>query len=404
MTIKAQQLNALFYPFADVMNSDALLLSALWFDNIYILEPNFFHRPSQTPNIVDSDDSIRDLVILGIVKPIGPELLGLGTYWPAITDKDNVEAIHASLQRDMNDAQLQQLVKDRGYVFWEIPNAQYLFWNGLGLLLEVSKHTASGMTFRVDQGQVGRYKNIMTNQGYDAAVESSSLARRRLRGGDCVEVPFLQAESLMTTVALLACSEMNLVPVTDDPLHHQFLIHKLQNNSVTNTVREVRQQLSGSLKRVNLAMKSVHIYMPLVSDLTTETVLEIRHRCSEPLRRFRMHIAKLTHSIQAEPWDGHLDDEVTRILEVDILPAVQELQDRWASLNRGLVPKVLDGAIKLSPIPLIGAVATGLPLGWLLAASAGAVALRELVEWQVKRRELQSNGLCFLLDLQSRAR
>ena len=45
MTMKPHQLNALYYPYADVMHSNDLLLSAIYFDNIYILEPNFFQTP-----------------------------------------------------------------------------------------------------------------------------------------------------------------------------------------------------------------------------------------------------------------------------------------------------------------------------------------------------------------------
>lgn len=59
MTTPNQQLNALSYPYADVTHSETLLLSALWFDNIYVLEPNFF-RPPRRRNQVFSGTSDRN--------------------------------------------------------------------------------------------------------------------------------------------------------------------------------------------------------------------------------------------------------------------------------------------------------------------------------------------------------
>lgn len=397
-----QQYNALFFPYADVTHTESLLLSAIWFDNIFVLEPDFFQSPTDQEKNVPSETSIHELVQEGVVKALGPELLGLGRASEAILDEENVSTILGSIRHDLTDESLQELVREYGYTAWVIPTGQQLFWNGMGLLLESFKAGCpSGLQIWTER--VDYYRDLLVANGYSGIPLSRRTISRRRVGHDEleVEVPFLEAESLMITVSLLACSELNLSPITDHPLHYRFLMRKLQNPNIAHVVRDAQKDLSLSIKERELGIKSLEIYLPRMSGLTAERVLMIRNACSDSLQQFRLLMAKLKHSIEVNPWEDELDYKIKKLIDVEIVPTVQELKDRLRVTSKRLGFNLLNDALKFSPVPLLTTFATGLPIEWLLAASGGLIVLRDYIESQLKRAELKRNGLFFLLQLQS---
>jgi len=404
---RSQQLNALYYPYADVTHSEQLLLASIYFDHIYIFEPNFFYPPASSPHLrVPSSESMRPLVTSGIVKPIGPDLLGLNRsfgFGHPVLDEDNVELLSGSIRDDLQNDSLRSLTQDSGFTWWSIPTGQQLFWNGLGLLLASSREDC-GADIQVQTDRVDYYRELLDSAGYEkVAVAGRTEQRVRTALGELeVRVPFLEAEVLMVNLALLACSEFDLCPITDVRLHHQFLSRKLLNPSTQELVRHCRRDLALSIRESELAMRTIELHLHRVEDLTAEKVLQIRDKCHDSLERYRLYMGKLKHRLESEVWTAGFEKEIQKLVDTEINPAVSDLYDALKTRSKEFGIKLVEDATKLSPVPLFVSLATGLPIAWLLCASAGLVFLKDLVEHQVKKGTIKNNGLFFLLDLSSK--
>jgi hypothetical protein len=403
------RLNALYYPYADVTHSEQLLLASIYFDNIYILEPNFFYPPSSSPHLrVPSSESMRPLITSGVVKPIGPDLLGLSRHFGPrhpVLDEDNIEILLNSITEDLQNEALKALTRDSGFTWWSIPTGQQLFWNGLGLLLSASKE-GKGSRVQILTDRVDYYRGVLSSGGYQnvpVVGRTEYRVRTQLDGSDLeVYVPFLEAESLMVNIALLACSELNLCPITDARLHHQFLCSKLADPGTQQLVLDCRKALSLPLRESEVAMHTIKVNLPKLEGLTAEKVLRIRDKCGDSLERYRLYMGKLKHSLENEVWTDDFAAEVQKVLDTEISPAVRDLSDLLKTRAGEFGVKLLEDATKLTPLPLLVSLATGLPIEWMLGASAGLVFLKNFIENQVKRGTIKNNGLFFLLDIASR--
>jgi len=397
-------LNALYYPYADVTASNQLLLSSLYFDNIYVLEPNFFRAPHLGTSMnVPSSASMWPLVESEVVKPIGPDLLGLNTDFfggPAVLDEDNVGLIKASIESDIKNQQLQEFTNERGIVAWEIPTGQQLFWNGLGILLELSNENVIH-SIEIHADRADFYAEALGRSSFSLIpVKERVESRLRVPHSELeVRVPFLVAESLMITVSLLACKELGLVPITDSEIHHEFMMKKISNPLIRNTLRDGMQSLELGLSESALALKSMEIQLPNLAGLSAEKVLKLRERCKGSLKEFRVHMQKLRHSLEETIWSEEFEAELQKIIDTEIIPGTLELNASLTANAKDLGLKVMEDLAKLSPVPLLATLATGYPLELLLAASAGVVILKDYLEFLKKRGELKKNGLFFLVKL-----
>jgi hypothetical protein len=397
-------LNALYYPFADVIRSEDLLVNCLYFDTIYVLEPNFFQAPrSRAFTGVPSSQSMRSLTREKVVRPIGPDLLGLNTDFgsgPAIIDEENVALIKDSIRSDMADPQLQKLARDSGISAWEIPTGQQLFWNGLGILLELSNEQ-DDHSIEVHAGRHDFYSDLLSRANFNRVpVKERVETRVRTPHSELeVRVPFMLAESLMVTVCLLACAEFGLVPITDKRIHHEFLTRKISNPVIRTTLKDGMQSLDLALVESTLARKAIEFHLPRVSDLSAEKVLGLRDRCRDSLESFRIHMRKLRHSVEDNVWSSGFDGDVNRILDTEIAPSVAALKADLTTRAKEFGVKVWEDSVKFAPIPLLTTLTVGYPLELVLPASAGIVVLKDFIQYLVKRGELKKNGLFFLSQL-----
>jgi hypothetical protein len=401
---KSHQLNALYYPYADIRKSPEILTAALYFDNIYVFEPNFFRPPSS-----DEDDrvsgamSVQPLVRAGVVKAIGPATLGLDASFGSphrLLDDEGIDAVVKGIADDMRNPDLIALMHDSSYVSWDIPTGQQLFWNGLGLLLETSNGpNGSGMEVETERHEF--YSRVISSAGYrQVPIKSRNLRRIRrqlLNTELTVRVPLLEAEALMINLALLACSEYDLCPIADEPLHYAFLCKKLASKKLGEHLGACHLDL----KEFSLVENVIRLHLPRVEDLTAESVLGLRDKCKDSLERFRLYMGKLKYSLENEIWSPDFGHDVKKIVDTEVLPAVREIKDSLQSKAMEFGIKVIEDSAKLSPIPLLATLAVGLPIGWVLAASAGAIVLKDFLEFQMKRQDVKKNGLYFLLDVSS---
>lgn len=404
--MRKNKFEALYYPYADISDAKGIIEYALYFDSIYILEPNFFKSPEKVPNdAIKGDSGVKTLINENVIKPIGPELIGLGSNFgsKAILYEENKEIILQSIKKDLENKEFINLAANYGVHTWKIPTGQQLFWNGIGLLLEVAKESNKvGLTISTDRPEY--YKNLFELNGYDKQIVKEQTVSR-LRGENVdllVDVPFVETESLMLTVTLLACMELGLYPVTDSVLHHNFLKVKLRNEQVLKIAREAFMEINQSVKESLLVREMFSISLPRVSGLSIEKVLKLREKCNSSLMRFRTLMKELRYKIESEVWSKEHEYEVSKLINTEIAKSIADLKESFKSLSKDIGIQILEDSIKSSPLPLVLSLTTGFSPAIALAASGGLVALTDFIKFLKKRNELKNNSLFFLLDLDKR--
>jgi hypothetical protein len=400
------ELACLYFPYADPQPSPGLLMAALLFDRIYYLEANFFKRPTLGDKRNDISDALTPLQRSGVIQEIGPDLMGIEQHFfakRAIVDSNVSKEIQASIFKDLQNVEIKKLVESQGKVYWYIPNGQYLFWNGLGIIFEYSSDKNGKLVPEIFTTRVDFYNDLIKKQGYIASVKPFEDSRLRNSPTDLmVRLPYLAAEAMMVAIALHACREFNLTPFTDDILHHQYLVAKLKDLGINNS----SQEQTGSLSLVkgndyiNTGVRSIGIVLPQISNLTPEKVVSLREECSDELSRFRAEMRKLAYEIETKPWDDEYEDRVNSIIESQVIPAVTDFRDKLYDLKQELGLTLIEKAITTSPLPFFLNIAIGLPIEWVLPASVGAIWLKEVLDYYRKKSYIKKNGVSFLINLQ----
>ncbi|MFF4896270.1 hypothetical protein [Streptomyces sp. NPDC001068] len=396
------ELACLYFPYADPSASPSLLTAALLFDRIYFLELNFFRRPGTAgpDGVAPAGGRLpRELHDLGCFSELGPSLLGLNhsvSPGRSVIDESVRDEIRASIRDDLDNDELVRLARDTGKAHWYLPNGQYLFWSGLGIVFDYVRDR-QGELVAVPEVLAARpdaYRRTLVRWGYQAQVRSFEEARLRDPGGELmVRLPFLAAESLMLTVALHACREMRLAPFTDSMLHQRFLAGKLSR--LTGRFAGV-PGFSPSYSEVGTRL--IELSLPRIENLTPDRVHQLREKCGDQLVPFRQEVLKMASEIETNPWDPEFERHLTRYIDTKVRPALNDLEERLRDLRRGLGLVMIEKATTTAPLPLLVSVFTGMPVEWILPASLGVVSLKEALSYANNRSKLKRNGLSFLLE------
>ena len=398
------KLACLYFPYADPKPSPSLLTAGLLFDRIYFLELNFFRRPSTDGAAPGGSRLPQELLDLDCFSELGPHLLGFNhkvSPGRAVIDASVRDEIQASISDDLNNNELAQLVKGSGKVHWYLPNGQYLFWSGLGIVFDYIK-SHQGELAPVPEILATRpeaYQQILAQWGYKTEIRFYEEARLQDPSGELmVRLPFLAAESLMMAVALHACREMRLVPFTDSALHQRFFNKKLSHlGERLGDGASFLPDLSPSYAQVGT--KLIELSLPRIQNLTTDRVHQLRDKCKDQLQLFRQELLKMAAEIEANPWEPAFEQHVTRYIDSKVRPAVVDLDNKLRAQKRSLGLVILGKSTTTAPLPLLVSVFTGIPVEWALPASVAAVSLKEVLSYLDNRSKLKRNGLSFLLSL-----
>jgi hypothetical protein len=223
------------------------------------------------------------------------------------------------------------------------------------------------------------------------------LTCHRTGGELTVEVPFLEAESLLTTITLLAAADLGLHPFTDSPVHARFLQRKLTRLYEDPLMREAIRDLSPGMREGEMGLQTVRLRLPRLGSLTASTVVALRQRCADSLDRLRDHLRALSHQIAAQPWSPEFDQSVRDLIASNIEPAVRELRRRLYAERTGLGFQLIESAVKAAPVPLVLTFAAGLPPAVTLSAGGGIAMSIEVARYLHRRKQARRHGLYFLL-------
>jgi hypothetical protein len=131
----------------------------------------------------------------------------------------------------------------------------------------------------------------------------------------------------------------------------------------------------------------------------------IKFRIDESRAFERLHgaVRRLTSTIQASVWSPEFEQEMTKMIDKDILPEIQAAQDKilasYEKMFGGLLKKAVGSITPTFAVSFWAGLSTGQILSLSCAAAAGAltIALPEIVDMWQARREASRNSLSFLV-------
>ncbi len=372
-------MKALYYPYATITSAETLKKSLLYFDNIYIIDPEkaSAHTKSKSTHTIE----IQELIQTKIVKPISPLKL--------ITKYDSV--ISESVIADLNDQNFIKFCQSTGVDSWTISTAKV-------------PSAIQDSTFRkylVNFPQLYE-AGIFVGEGpypYPFLRERHHERRRRFEIYRDVEMPFEVGESIMINHALSASAEYRLALITDDLIHHQALIYKYNRLKDNKILKKILEDY-GLIKDVKIAMTSKKILdltLPSMEQVQLNKILDFKRKHRKELDRFRTHMGALTTELQGNFWDEDFESKVRDMVDAKIKPAVQEIEDASKSFGETLADRAR-GALRITGVPIILTALIGIPLPLILGAAAGIVTLDEYLDRYQKRRTREKNGVAYLFE------
>ncbi|AIM36733.1 hypothetical protein KO02_08475 [Sphingobacterium sp. ML3W] len=154
----------------------------------------------------------------------------------------------------------------------------------------------------------------------------------------------------------------------------------------------------GSTK--SLALDALKISLPNPDILSFDDLLELKLKLKDELGLFYQTINTIEVNNMQLYNTGLKDNEYQSIFFNEIQKPLIELENKMKNLSSKTFRKFIERMQNpKSYVPLIGTVVASMPIQYALLSSLGMTAGMTILEYKEQKRELESNGLYFLLKL-----
>lgn len=290
-----------------------------------------------------------------------------------------------SIENDLTDPDFDQVVSSHS-------SPPYILGGSKGLLL----HRLSSFNKKGEYISISKIKNFSTNNLL-RFFQETNLTRWEFGHWGFIRVSPQLGASILTNQSLLACSNRGLLPFTDNSLFFDLLLYKCRK--IDKSSHGEIYKLQHSITETLMAKEVMHEHIPLLYLKSCEDVLEIRERYKDVITNFRKSIRHFASKMQAMPYSRDFYREIESIIATEINPVIEELRLEMRSIPQKFLRSTIKG-LKAGTIPLIAATFAGLPIPYLLALSAGIVAIETFVDLSLEmKKKPPKNGLCFLLKV-----
>jgi hypothetical protein len=406
-----------YYPYASFTNAQLPILkvAALYFDKLYILDPERATGGSVGPGDVAGDiDLLERQQILVRVSP--EEIL-----------KKYESEIAAAIHADMEDREFLDLCEKSGKAnTWRLALAK--------VPKEIRENTQHGDYARrkpQDQAMqrlMGDLPRAVAGQDL-RYVERYVEVTERLSSGDFVydesqkssnreieyryaDYPLPLGEAIMMNHALFAgLLHAEATPITDDSFHNEALSLKLRRAAQDPAVQEVRKERAEQSRIDLLAVATLtdaQLSLPMLDpSLPLEEILEYRQAHDAELGQARDKLGWMARRIREEPWSKQFAEQLNRETIPDIneeLKNARRTRDEWLKNRKGSLAVNATGIVLGAAAALLAVVAApltpiALASGGLAVASATIPGFGWLKDWRDGKKSLQENGLHYLLQV-----
>jgi hypothetical protein len=384
--------DALYYPYMNIRNTESLKSMVLYFDKIHIINPLMASIGSSYDN-----SELNELEHNGVIRFLSPlDLL-----------KNYDDIMTQSVMGDLTDPTFLSVCQQVDQRSWEIHTEKV----PSGFL------DASYRKYLVDipnfyQGQSAKYQlregpfhSIHENHEYYENIREINENRdRHFREYRQVTLPFPVGESIMINHALCASSFLNLIPITDDAVQHDFLMFKFNRMQKSNFLRKILKDYR-FIKNIKNDLTAVNVISETIPSLTGASItdlLEFRDENKDSLNRFKIEIGKLSSEIETSFWDADFHKKIIDAVDSKVKPSIEELNTSFESTKERMV-RIFKKGVEIAPLPIFASVVPGCNPEMVLAASAGIIALSEYLENTTKRNKAKrKNGFAYLFDVKKK--
>jgi hypothetical protein len=235
---------------------------------------------------------------------------------------------------------------------------------------------------------------------YSEREEIGRARDRHYREFRSVNLPFEVGESLMINHAICASSSLNLTPVADNEVHHEFFMFKLSTMGQNSLLKKILKDYH-YIKNVKIDLTAIDIInetVPTLRGASVDDVLEFKDENKNALNTFRVEMGKIATSIQSNFWDSNFKKEIIDAVDAKVKPSLEDLKMSVESTKEKLA-RILSKGAKISPLPIVASLAPGCIPELAILASAGVVALSEYLEYSKKTRLKNRNGFAYLFNM-----
>lgn len=152
----------------------------------------------------------------------------------------------------------------------------------------------------------------------------------------------------------------------------------------------------------SLAIDALKISLPNPDLLSFEDILELKLKLKDELTLFYQTINAIEVR-NKELFNADIkNNEYENIFFTEIQKPLQELENKMKNLNSKTFRKFIDKMQNPKTyVPLIGTVVASLPIHYALLTSLGLTTSTSYLEYKEDKREIENNGLYFLLKLKN---
>jgi hypothetical protein len=399
-------LAALYFPYASAPLK-ALKEAALYFDQIYCIDPEAIEGKTQLPQQADAAVSgqpsieqwreYRALWDAGVCKALRPEQIR--SNW------DNL--LTESVLKDLQDKRYVGLCARSGLGSWSLAETKM----GEGLvhhLMDLADNVRSELpgdvhSWIVDRTSFGGTRFREVNQVQFREGEYLGQGIRY------VDMPFVLAESVLVNLAMCACASLSenisISPLTDERIHYSVLKAKYARAMGDQDMRDllalegvIRQAKEGALVKEIFRSAS----LPSVGDLPAQKILDLRKKYKDKLADFRVEMSDLVQQVEQEPWSPEFEESIRKTVDTRVRPRMRQLKwDISAERDQYWLETAPAAVGREASSSWIASALAGAPVaGVLLGAGKSAVSL--VSSWlghKKQERAVKRNGLTYLLEV-----
>jgi hypothetical protein len=405
-------LAALYFPYA-AAPLRALKEAALYFDEVYCIDPESIEGTSQLPGQQESiiteqasEGQWAELQLLwqaGVCKALRPEQVR--SEWN--------DYLTESVLKDLQDRRYVELCARSGQGSWSIAETKM----GMSLvheLMDLADDVRRDLPGNIQGWIEGRTSFDGTHFREINDVKFRE-GRHHGEGIRYVDMPFVLAESVLVNLAMCTCASLSrdamISPLTNESIHYAVLKAKYERSMRDQNVRDllVAEGVIQQTKETALVHEVFRsASLPRVSELPAQKILDIRKKFKDKLDDYRVEMSSIVQQIEQQPWDTDFERAIRTIVNDRIRPNLRQLcwdikaerDSYWLeTLPQGISKEA--GSNWLKTVVLAGASVPGLLL------DVGRSAINLVPGWLAHKkaeRGIRRNGLAYLLDINRAAR
>lgn len=221
------------------------------------------------------------------------------------------------------------------------------------------------------------------------------------------ETGFAAVCSERLNTALYIAGKYNLVPLSNFNFYEGLLSLKFRR-ALTNPNLHEDFNVKDQSRLTRFGMLSWHILTEvvpeqLVQEKTVKQIAKYKRETGELQEKFRKYVERLELEIDEEPWGRNFPDKIKRIVDIEIVPAIEKLREEkkviWEKLFNEAIKTTFSKKL-LVPLLSMHLIPNLSYIDLLCYSTAGFLGgfLPGLIDLRQQEKEIRKNALFFLLN------